>query len=74
MDETTFDPVAGRVETDRTTVRAGRVADAHFSVRLPTPPEFLMWLTACGFADVTFSDRRGEPLTVQSRRLVVVAR
>ena len=74
VDQTTFDPLAGRVETERTIVRDGRVRRARYSVRLPTPPELHTWLHAAGFDDVRFSDRRGQPLTVESRRLVVVAR
>lgn len=74
VDETTFDPLTGRAETERTVVRDCQVRHAHFSTRLPTPPEFVTWLQAAGFEDVRFADRRGEPLTVMSRRLVVVAR
>jgi ubiquinone/menaquinone biosynthesis C-methylase UbiE len=73
VDESTFDPVTGRAETERTVVRDGRVRRARFSVRLPTPPEFVTWLHAAGFEDVRFADRHGEQLTLESRRLVVVA-
>jgi len=74
VDETTFDPVMGRTETDRTVVRDGRVRRSHHSVRLPTVPEFTFWLREAGFATVAASDRGGGPLTVQSGRLIVVAR
>ncbi|HZU73798.1 MAG TPA: methyltransferase domain-containing protein [Acidimicrobiales bacterium] len=74
VDETDFDPLTGRSETERTVVRDGQVRRSHFSVRLPTPPELVGWLNDAGFDRVSFSDRGGRPLTVQSRRLVVTAR
>jgi ubiquinone/menaquinone biosynthesis C-methylase UbiE len=73
LDETTFDPLAGRLETDRTTVRDGTTRRAHFGIRLPTPPELAGWLHDAGFDKVECHDRRGEPLTKDSRRMVVTA-
>ena len=74
VDHNELDPVTGRVETDRTIVRDGKAQTFHFSVRLPTPPEFREWLYAAGFEDVRFTGRDGEPLTLDTWRLVVVAR
>ena len=74
LDHNELDPVTGRLESDRTIVRDGQVKTTHFSVRLPTAPEFRTWLTDAGFTDITFSGRDGEPLTLDTWRLVVVAR
>ncbi len=74
LDETTFDPVTGRTETERTVVRDSEVRRSHHSVRVPTVPEFTVWLREAGFATVATSDRGGAALTVQSGRLVLVAR
>jgi SAM-dependent methyltransferase len=73
IDNNTFDPVSGRIESDRTLVRDGVTKRSHFFVRLPTVPEWRHWLLDAGFADATFAGRSGEPLTVDSFRIVVVA-
>ena len=48
----TFDPVQGRMVIERTVYRAGAVRRASYFVRLPTPPEWVVWLEAAGFGDV----------------------
>jgi SAM-dependent methyltransferase len=72
-DVTSFDPVRGRVETDRTVRRDGRVRRSHHSIRVPTVPEFDAWLAAAGFSDRRYSDRDGRALRHDSWRLVVTA-
>jgi ubiquinone/menaquinone biosynthesis C-methylase UbiE len=73
IDVVRFDPVSGRIETDRTVIRGGSVRRSHHSVRIPTAPELTDWLHDAGFAVVSATDRRGAPLTIESRRLLVVA-
>jgi SAM-dependent methyltransferase len=73
IDVTTFDPVFGRIETDRTVHRDGRVRRSHHSIRIPTAPEFDEWLAAAGFSARHYSDREGRALKHDSRRLVVTA-
>jgi SAM-dependent methyltransferase len=73
IDRHTFDPHLGRVETERTTVRGGRVRRSQHFVRLPTVPEWRDWLASAGFRSVEVTDRGGQPLTVDSWRIVVVA-
>ena len=73
IDNNTFDPLTGRVESDRVLVRDGATKRFHFFVRLPTVPEWRQWLTDAGFVESTFAGRSGEPLTVDSFRIVVVA-
>jgi hypothetical protein len=73
IERTHFDPVAGRSKTERTVVRDGRVRRFRFS--LATPPASLMrkWLRGAGFSRVEAYGPDGEPLRVDSRRLVMVA-
>ena len=68
-----FDPVAGRSKTERIVVRDGRVRRFRFS--LATPPASLLrsWLQETGFSRVEAYGTHGEPLRVDSRRIVVVA-
>ena len=73
IDETDFDPLTGRFETDRTIVRDGEVRRSHHSVRLPTPPEFDAWLTGAGFGTVEFVGRGGQSVSLDAWRLVVIA-
>lgn len=73
IDVTTFDPVLGRIETDRTVHRDGRVRRSHHSIRIPTAPEFDEWLAAAGFSVRHYSDRAGRALRHDSRRLVITA-
>jgi SAM-dependent methyltransferase len=72
-DVTTFDPVSGRVETERTVRRGGQVRRSHHSVRLPTVPEFDEWLRMAGFSARTYRERGGGALRFDSWRMVVVA-
>jgi len=72
-DLTTFDPISGRIETERTIRREAQVRHSHHSVRLPTVPELDVWLSNAGFTQRTFSDRAGLPLRFDSWRLVATA-
>ena len=74
LDHNELVPLTGRMETDRTIVRDGRVKTFHYSVRLPTAPEFRAWLSDAGFTEISFTGRDGEPVTLDTWRLVVVAR
>lgn len=69
-----FDPGTGRIETDRTTVRDGRVRRSHHFVRLPTVPEWRVWLDGAGFAASEVCEPDGTPLTLDSWRMAVTAR
>jgi SAM-dependent methyltransferase len=72
-DVTTFNPVRGRIETERTVRRAGEIRRSSHSVRLPTVPEFDEWLGAAGFSTRSYHDRRGRALRFDSGRIVVTA-
>ncbi|MCP3878653.1 MAG: methyltransferase domain-containing protein [Sulfitobacter sp.] len=73
IDQSWFDPLGGRIETDRTVHRGGEVRRSHHSIRLPTVPEFDDWLDTAGFSRRDYTDRGGRPLTADSWRLVVKA-
>ncbi len=45
----TFDPVRGRMAIERTVHREGEIRRASYFVRLPTPPEWVVWLEQRGF-------------------------
>ena len=74
VDRTTLDPATGRTETERISVRGGRVRRCHFSVRTFTVPELRGWLLDAGFAEVAVHGPGGEPFDLGSRRMLVVAR
>jgi ubiquinone/menaquinone biosynthesis C-methylase UbiE len=69
----TFDPVTGRMVIERTVHRDGAVRRAPYFVRLPTPPEWTVWLERAGFHDVRFRAGGGGPLELDSWEIVVVA-
>jgi SAM-dependent methyltransferase len=74
IDRSRFDPVSGRATTERVIVRDGTTRRVTFSVRMFVAVELGQWLRDAGFSAVDFFDRQGEPLTVESRRMVTVAR
>ena len=74
IDRSRFDPVSGRATTERVIVRDGKTRRVTFSVRMFVAVELGAWLRDAGFSAVDFFDRQGEPLTVESRRMVTVAR
>ena len=69
----TFDPRHGRMVVERTVHRAGAVRRASYFVRLPTPPEWVVWLEGAGFHDVTFRAGGGGQLELDSWEMVVLA-
>jgi len=69
----TFEPVSGRMRIERTVHRDSVVRRASYFVRLPTPPEWVVWLEAAGFRDVLFRAGGGGPLELDSWEMVVVA-
>jgi SAM-dependent methyltransferase len=73
IDRSRFDPVSGRATTERVIVRDGTTRGVTFSVRMFVAVELGGWLRDAGFSAVDFFDRQGEPLTVESRRMVTVA-
>jgi SAM-dependent methyltransferase len=74
IDRSRFDPVSGRATTERVIVRDGTTRSTTFSVRMFVAVELGAWLRDAGFSAVDFFDREGEPLTVESRRMLTVAR
>jgi ubiquinone/menaquinone biosynthesis C-methylase UbiE len=74
VEVSTFDSVSGRMVIQRTVHRDGSPARrAEYFVRLPTPPEWVVWLEAAGFHDVEFRAGGGGPLELDSWELVVTA-
>ena len=59
VERSTFEPVTGRMRVERTVHRDGAVRHASYFIRLPTPPEWVVWLEDAGFRDVRFQGRRG---------------
>jgi SAM-dependent methyltransferase len=74
IDRSRFDPVSGRATTERVIVRDGTTRRMTFSVRMFVAVELGGWLRDAGFSTVEFFDRQGEPLTLESRRMLTVAR
>ena len=73
VDVSRFDPMSGRLETERTIYRDGQVRRSTHAIRLPTPPEWVAWLETAGFTDVHISSGDGGPLELDSWVMVVQA-
>lgn len=73
IERTDFDPDAGRSKTERIVVRDGRVRRFRFSLSTPSASVLREWLLDAGFSRVEAYGQHGEPLRVDSRRLVIVA-
>lgn len=73
VDLSRFDPLTGRITTDRTVYRDGAVRRSSHFIRLPTPPEWTQWLESAGFRDARFSAGGGGPLELDSWVMVVEA-
>jgi ubiquinone/menaquinone biosynthesis C-methylase UbiE len=73
IEQSTWDPVSGRMLIERTVYRDGQVRHVSYFVRLPTPPEWVVWLEAAGFRDVQFRAGAGGPLQLDSWEMVVFA-
>jgi SAM-dependent methyltransferase len=73
IDRTTFDVQTARTDTERIAVRGGRVRRYHFSVRTFAFNELRDWLLEAGFRSVSAFGNDGEPFSLASRRMIVVA-
>lgn len=73
IDRTRYDVASGRTETERISVRGGRVRRYRFSVRLFSFAELREWLLAAGFGEAVGYGHEGEPFSLSSRRMIVVA-
>ena len=73
VDRHSFDVETGREESERWIVRDGRVRKTSYSVRFYTYTELRGLLLDVGFAAVAAVGHDGEPLTLESRRMLVVA-
>lgn len=74
IDDNRFDPVTGRTVKRRTYYRGGEAPRAcEYTIRLFTVPELREWLYDAGFARVAAFGAAGEPFTLDSPRLIVVA-
>jgi ubiquinone/menaquinone biosynthesis C-methylase UbiE len=73
IEQSTWDPLTGRMVIERTVHRDGQVRHVSYFVRLPTPPEWVVWLEAAGFHDVQFRAGAGGPLQLDSWEMVVIA-
>jgi SAM-dependent methyltransferase len=73
VDRHTFDVESGREETERWIVRYGNVRKTSYSVRFFTFTELRDLLLDVGFAPVRGVGHDGNPLTLESRRMIVIA-
>ena len=73
VDKVEFDASNGCTLTERIIVRGGRVRRIHFAVRTFTVPEIRDWLIAAGFSAFDALGSEGEPFSISSSRLVIVA-
>ncbi|HEX6988318.1 MAG TPA: class I SAM-dependent methyltransferase [Bacillota bacterium] len=73
IDHNAYDPLSGRSHTQRIVIRGSRVRRMHYSIRMFTLRELADWLRQAGFREVAGYGAEGEPLTVQSRRMIAVA-
>jgi SAM-dependent methyltransferase len=74
IDRVTFDPAAGRSETERIVVRDGQVRRTRFSLRVLAASELRDWLLEAGFHAAELFDEYGKPYGAGARRLIAVAR
>lgn len=73
IDRSVFDAAAGRIRTERVTIREGRVRRARYSVRSFAFTELRDWLLQAGFASVEGYGAEGEPFALESARMILVA-
>jgi SAM-dependent methyltransferase len=73
VDRNDFDVDTGCIVCHRVTIRGTTRREAHFAIRLPTIPEWRRLLGDAGFHSVTFSDAQGDPVDLETWRLVVRA-
>ena len=73
VDRHRFDVETGRQESERWIVRGGQVRKSSYSVRFYTFTELRTLLFDAGFTHVEAVGHDGEPLTLESRRMIVIA-
>jgi SAM-dependent methyltransferase len=73
VDSHSFDVETGREETERWMVRDGKVRKTGYSVRFYTYTELRDLLLGVGFASVEGVGHDRKPLTLESRRMIVIA-
>ncbi len=74
IDRNRYEPLIGRTITERTVIRGGDPRTFEFSIRMFTFTELRDWLLDAGFSEVDGYSGGGEELTVESPRMVLVAR
>jgi SAM-dependent methyltransferase len=70
---TEWDALGSRARSEWVFIRDGQVSRHSFAVRMPTFTELRGWLLDAGFPDVAGCDWEGEPLALDSRRMVTIA-
>ncbi|GAP97098.1 class I SAM-dependent methyltransferase [Leptolyngbya sp. NIES-2104] len=73
IDQTRFDILTGQTHTERTIIRDGQIRRMQYSVRHFTYTEIQSWLMQAGFQQVEGYGSNGDNLTLESRRMIVVA-
>ena len=73
VDRTRFDVVTGQLVCHRVTVRDGASREARFAIRLLTIPEWRRALEDAGFASVRCTGDAGQPVDLETFRVVVTA-
>ena len=68
-----YDALTNRTYSERIIIRDGQVRRGEYFVRNFTFPEIRDWLLQTGFTEVEGYGYDGEPLAVDSRRMIVVA-
>jgi len=74
IDRHRFDVQTSRSHDERTVIRGGERRSFQFSVRMFTAAELRDWLLAAGFRDAAAYGEDGELLTMEHRRMTLVAR
>jgi SAM-dependent methyltransferase len=74
VDRHRFDIRTSRSHDSRTIIRDGRERTFHFEVRMFTAAELRDWLLAVGFREAEPYGEDGEPLTLEHRRMTLLAR
>lgn len=73
IDRNRYNVLTGCTENERIVVRDGRVRKLQFFIRLFPFTELRDWLLQAGFQRVEGYGHTGEPLTLDSRRMILVA-
>jgi SAM-dependent methyltransferase len=74
IDQNRYDFQDGRIHSQRTFIRGTVSRVSHFSVRLFTPAELADWFKEASFSVEFCGQADGQPLSLDSRRMVVVGR